>query len=74
MLCASQEGNGRNCHASFLRYLGRRFYLEVLRRDLIDAGAPSKIDANPVVALTTDDSSVVYTVIDDVPEGTQVQY
>ena len=38
----------------------------------LDAGAPSKIDANTVVSVTKDDDSIVVgTVMDDVLEGTQ---
>jgi hypothetical protein len=43
----------------------------------LDAGAPSKIDADTVVTVTTDDSIVVGTVMDDVPAGAQavsIQY
>jgi hypothetical protein len=37
----------------------------------LDTGAPSKIDADTVVTITrSDDSIVVGTVVDDVPEGT----
>jgi hypothetical protein len=37
----------------------------------LDGGATSKIDANTVVSVTTDDLVVVGTVMDDVPEGVQ---
>jgi hypothetical protein len=37
----------------------------------LDTGATSKIDANTVVTVTTDDVIVVGTIIDDVPEGVQ---
>jgi hypothetical protein len=44
----------------------------------LNAGAPSKIDANTVVTVTRDDDSIVVgTVMDDVPKGTQavsIQY
>jgi hypothetical protein len=43
----------------------------------LNAGAPSKIDANTVVTVTTDGLIVVGTVMDDVPAGVQavsIQY
>jgi hypothetical protein len=43
----------------------------------LDAGAPSKIDANTVVTVTTDGLIVIGTVMDDVPANAQavsIQY